>query len=77
MLTVKVYVWVTVMAPLVPVWPPPSFAVIVIDPDADNVTDALVQTPLDQPLVPVLVGLIVPEEAAKPTLLPKVVTVFS
>ena len=59
----------TVNALLVPVCPLPSFAVMVTD-DADlvNVTEPD-QTPLLQPEVPVLVGLIVPDpvEADKPT----------
>jgi len=52
---------------LTPVCPPPSFAVMVMpEPALVNVTEP-VQTPLDQPLVPVLVGLIVPREVDKGT----------
>jgi hypothetical protein len=48
-----------VNALLVPVCPLPSFAVIVYPEPAaaDTVMELDVQTPLDQPVVPVLVGL--------------------
>ena len=53
------------MVEAVPVTPE-TVAVIVIEPTPVKVTEPL-QTPLDQPEVPVLVGLIDPEETLKPT----------
>ena len=62
---------------LIPVCPLPSLAVIVmLDPEPVKVTDP-VHAPFDQPLVPVLVGLIVkPPETVRPTELPYPVIMF-
>jgi hypothetical protein len=38
-----------------------------MEPAAVKVAEVLVQTPFDHPVVPVLVGLIDPDEAVKPT----------
>ena len=66
----------TVNELLVPVWPLPSFAVMVTpEPAVVRVTDP-VHTPLDHPLVLVLVGLIVPDEAESGTEREYVVTVL-